>query len=56
MKVHVPLHLTPEWIAQELSRLHQAREEGRSVKTTYLRPKHISIREHIALAEKLQKL
>ncbi len=56
MKVYVPQHLTADWIRRELSRLHEARESGRSTKTTYLRPKSLSIREHIALAEKLQQL
>jgi len=55
MKVHVPVHLTPDWIGSELSRLIQAREAGRKARTTYIRPKHISIREHIALADKLNQ-
>jgi hypothetical protein len=56
MNVHVPQHLTADWIGRELSRRHGARASGRSTKTTYLRPKSLSIREHIALAEKLKQL
>ncbi len=55
MKVHVPMHMTARWLGHELSRLQTAREEGRSTKTKYIHPRKISIRDHIALARKLEK-
>jgi hypothetical protein len=56
MKVHVPLHTTPDWIGTEVSRRFHEGDTGRPARrTTYIRPKTISIRQHIALAEKLKK-
>jgi hypothetical protein len=55
MKRHVPIHLTDNWIVDEMSRRQALREEGKSDRTTYIRRKHISIRECIALAEQLRK-
>jgi hypothetical protein len=54
MKVHVPLHMTPRWAGPELSRRFHAKKSEN--KTTYIRPKNISIRQYIALADKLKKL
>jgi len=55
MKVHVPQHITPDWIGREVSRRVHEGTAGRSVrKATYIRPKTLSIRQHIALAEKLK--
>ena len=54
MKTFVPLHLTPDWVGRELSRRVQERTSGRATHTIYVRPKTLSIREHIALAEKLK--
>ncbi len=57
MKVHVPQHMTPNWIGLEVSRRFHEGKSGRTAhRTTYIRPKTISIRQHIALAEKLKTL
>ncbi len=53
MNVHVPLHLKADWVTSELSRRIEARKRG--TKTTYIKPKRISIHQHLALAEKLKK-
>jgi len=55
MKVHVPLHKTPDWIGRELSRRVHEGEAGRAVRrTNYIHPKNLSIRQFIALADKLK--
>jgi hypothetical protein len=56
MKVFVPLHITPEWISHEISRRLHEGKSGRLARTTYVRPQTLSIRQHIALAEKLKTL
>jgi len=56
MKVFVPIHPTADWGGLELSRLRKMKETGSRAKTTYIRPKHYSIREHIALAKKTHKI
>lgn len=57
MKVHVPLHMTPDWMGAEVSRRVHEGKTGRAVRrTTYLYPKHISIRQYIARAEQLKKI
>jgi hypothetical protein len=56
MNVHVPTHLTPDWITREVSRKMHLRGASRAArKTTYLHPKKISIRQYIALAEQLKR-
>ena len=52
-----PLHITPDYIVSELSREKQDGKRGMSSRRGPNRSnKTISIREHIALAEKLKKL
>jgi hypothetical protein len=56
VKVFVPVHLTPDWITRDIARERDEREAGRAVvRTKYIRPKHISIRQFIARSEKLKQ-
>jgi len=54
VKVHVPVHLKPEFIAAEAYRRAGASASERA-KIKYIKPKSISIREYIAQAEKMKK-
>jgi len=57
VKVHVPLHLTDDWILRDISRERIEREQGKPrTKINYVKPKPISIRQFIARAEKLKTL
>jgi hypothetical protein len=55
VKAFVPLHVTPDWIGRELSRRAHERKSDRATRTTYIRPKTLSIREHIAQADKINQ-
>jgi hypothetical protein len=55
MKVHVPQHMTPEWMGREVSRRFHGGKAGQPARlTTYIHPKPISIRQYIARAEQLK--
>jgi len=55
VKVHLPQHLTPDWISQDLAEDLPPRATGRAARRkTYIRPKPISIRQYIARAEQLK--
>ena len=57
MKVHVPQHMTPNWIGRDLSDdLHHGKARGAARRKIYIHPKTISIRQYIARAEKLKVL
>ena len=57
MKVHVPLHITANWIGEEIAREMRDRKSGKqSGRTKYIHAKNLSIRQFIAKAEQLKKL
>ncbi len=55
IKINVPVHLTPAWLAAEAGRRKGLGGEGKPRKTIYIHPKRLSIREVIATAEQLKK-
>jgi len=57
VKVHVPVHINPNWIIRDLSRTLPA--PGKRVsraRAEYIKPQNLSIRQFIARAEKVKNL
>jgi hypothetical protein len=55
VKVHVPVHVTPDWVVSDLSR--KLPGPGKTVsraKDKYIKGKHLSIRQYIARAEQVK--
>ena len=55
VKVHVPLHMTHNWINKEAWRRKNLRLQGKSDKTIYIHQPRLSIRDAIAVAEQIEK-
>jgi hypothetical protein len=52
VKIHVPHHITGDWLAGAASQQKQARAQGKS--TTLIQPQRLSIRACIALARQVK--